>query len=70
APYYALDIKAKFPANTVEDALDTLKFAAKQQQSCDEQAIAPAGIKTDKAARCSPQIRQKQEVASAIITDG
>ncbi|MEG2182953.1 MAG: M56 family metallopeptidase, partial [Oscillospiraceae bacterium] len=50
APYYALDIKAKFPANTVEDALDTLKFAAKQQQSCDEQAIAAAGIKTDKVA--------------------
>lgn len=46
--YYAQDIREKFPAHIVEDGMDSQKFILPQQQECYEQAVASAGLDTDK----------------------
>ena len=46
--YYAPDIREKFPAHIVEDALHGQKFILQQTQECYAQAIAATGLDTDK----------------------
>ena len=46
--YYAQDIREKFPAHIVEDALHGQKFVLQQTQECYEQAISSTGLDTDK----------------------
>ena len=46
--YYAPDIRKKFPAHIVEDALHGQKFILQQTQECYAQAIAATGLDTDK----------------------
>ena len=46
--YYAQDIREKFPAHIVEDALHGQKFILQQTQECYAQAIAATGLDTDK----------------------
>ena len=46
--YYAQDIREKFPAHIVEDALDNQKFILQQIQECYAQAVAVTGLDTDK----------------------
>ncbi len=46
--YYAQDIREKFPAHIAEDGMDSQKFILQQTQECYAQAIAVAGLDTDK----------------------
>lgn len=46
--YYAQDIREKFPAHIVEDALHGQKFVLQQTQECYAQAVAATGLDTDK----------------------
>lgn len=45
--YYAEDIKTFFPADCVEDALDSQKYIYSQMQACYSQAVERAGLDTD-----------------------
>lgn len=45
--YYAPDIRAKFPADIAEDALNTQTYIKDQEQACYDQARAYWGIDTD-----------------------
>ena len=46
--YYAEDICEKFPAHIAEDGMDSQKFILQQTQECYAQAIASAGLDTNK----------------------
>lgn len=45
--YYAPDIREKFPAGSVEDALDTQKYILAQKQNCYAQAVEYGKVDTD-----------------------
>jgi len=45
--YYAPDIREKFPAGSVEDALDTQKYILAQKQNCYAQAMEYGKVDTD-----------------------
>ncbi len=45
--YYAPDIREKFPAGSVEDALDTQKYILVQKQNCYTQAVEYGQVDTD-----------------------
>ena len=49
--YYAEDIREKFPAHIAEDGMDSQKFILQQMQECYAQAIASAGLDTEKVIR-------------------
>ena len=49
--YAAQDIREKFPASIAEDALDSQKFILQQTQECYAQAVAAAGLDTEKVIR-------------------
>ena len=46
--YFAQDIREKFPAHIAEDGMDSQKFILQQTQECYAQAVAAAGLDTDK----------------------
>ena len=46
--YYVQDIREKFPADVVEDGIDSQKFILAQTQECYAQAVAATGLDTDK----------------------
>lgn len=46
--YYEPDIREKFPAHIVEDAMDSQKFILSQTQECYAQAAAYTGLDTNK----------------------
>ena len=46
--YYVQDIRERFPADVVEDGIDSQKFILAQTQECYAQAVAATGLDTDK----------------------
>lgn len=73
--YYADDIREKFPADAVDDALDSQKYIVRQIQSCYQQAVEANNIDTDAVIQklldsmCFPLLASSQMYTTGDDTD-